>query len=105
MCLGRLCGQAAARARRAVKQRGRSLWPEFAVKVVPTVLIRAMGYEKNVIREMAILRQLSHPGVARMVRLHGAARSASPLTWSSPSPPPLGLFGWRSPGADGAFVR
>ena len=56
-----------ARERRAAKQRGRSVWPEFAVKVISTEKIREMGYEQNVAREIAILRQLSHPGVARMV--------------------------------------
>ncbi len=38
-----------------------------AFEIVSTERIIAEGYERNVTREIAILRQLSHPGIARMV--------------------------------------
>eukprot|EP00978_Attheya_sp_CCMP212_P012245 scaffold30437_cov45-Attheya_sp.AAC.4 len=54
-------------ARRIVKDRTRSNWPEFAVKIVSTQKIEELGYEKSINREIAILRTLSHPGIARLV--------------------------------------
>ena len=45
----------------------RSRWSEFAVKIVSTQKIVELGYEKSVQREMAILRHLSHPGIARLI--------------------------------------
>jgi len=52
----------------AIKEdKGRSVWPEFAVKIISTSTVAELGYEQNVIREIAILRNLSHPGIARMV--------------------------------------
>jgi hypothetical protein len=63
-----LAAAAKAKAQRAaVAQRGRSVWPEFAVKIVATEKIVAHGYAKNLVREIALLRTLSHPGIARMV--------------------------------------
>jgi serine/threonine protein kinase len=59
--------QAEARERRVQKQRGRSVWPEYAVKVISTEKIKEMGYEQNIVREIAVLRNLSHPGIARLV--------------------------------------
>ena len=57
-----------AKAERAAQARlGRSQWPEFAVKIVATEKIIAEGYGKNLVREIALLRTLSHPGIARMV--------------------------------------
>lgn len=47
--------------------RGRSEWPEYAVKVISTTRIEELGYEGSVSREIAVLRLLSHPGIARMV--------------------------------------
>ncbi|EJK74205.1 hypothetical protein THAOC_04131 [Thalassiosira oceanica] len=54
-------------ARRIVRSLTRSSWPEYAVKVVSTARIEELGYEASVEREIAVLRTLSHPGVARLV--------------------------------------
>lgn len=54
-------------ARRIVRDRTRSRWPEFAVKVVSTSKIEELGYERSISREIAILRTMTHPGVARLV--------------------------------------
>jgi serine/threonine protein kinase len=45
----------------------RSHWPEYAVKIISTQKIQEMGYEQSVQREIAILRVLSHPGIARLI--------------------------------------
>jgi serine/threonine protein kinase len=45
----------------------RSRWPEYAVKVVATEKIRELGYEASIQREIAVLRILAHPGIARLV--------------------------------------
>jgi serine/threonine protein kinase len=37
------------------------------VKVISTPRIQELGYEASVSREIAVLRMLSHPGIARMV--------------------------------------
>jgi serine/threonine protein kinase len=50
-----------------IRPPGRSEWPEYAVKVISTSKIRELGYEASVSREIAVLRLLSHPGIARMV--------------------------------------
>ena len=44
-----------------------SSWPEYAVKIIQASKIAAMSYRTSVIREMAVLQLLSHPGVARLV--------------------------------------
>jgi serine/threonine protein kinase len=49
------------------KTKSRSQWPEYAVKIISTEKIREMGYEASVQREIAVLRVLSHPGIARLV--------------------------------------
>ncbi|KAL7512700.1 hypothetical protein ACHAXN_009772 [Cyclotella atomus] len=54
-------------ARQIVKDRTRSKWPEYAVKVVSTQKIEEMGYEQSINREIAILRLLSHPGISRLI--------------------------------------
>ena len=54
-------------ARQIVKDRTRSYWPEFAVKIVSTEKISALGYEQSINREIAILRIMSHPGIARLI--------------------------------------
>ena len=41
--------------------KGRTVWPEFAVKIISSSKIAEFGYEKNVIREIAVLKTLSHP--------------------------------------------
>lgn len=43
------------------------LWPEYAVKVIKTELIRERSYEMSVQREITALQMLSHPGVARLI--------------------------------------
>ncbi len=54
-------------ARHIAKGTTRSHWSEYAVKVVDTAKVAAEGYERCVAREIAVLRLLSHPGIARMV--------------------------------------
>lgn len=46
---------------------GRSQWPSFAVKQVSTELMKRMGYEASVRREVTVLRAVQHPCVARLV--------------------------------------
>ena len=45
----------------------RSHWPEYAVKIVSTTKIIELGYAQSINREIATLRVLSHPGIARLV--------------------------------------
>lgn len=54
-------------ARRITKNSSRSKWEEYAVKVISISTIRREGYSRSVNREIAVLRQLSHPGVARLI--------------------------------------
>lgn len=54
-------------ARRIDKSKTRSHWAEYAVKIVSTQKIVEMGYEASVRREIAILRIMSHPGIARLI--------------------------------------
>ena len=54
-------------ARQIVKDKTRSHWPEFAVKIVSTQKIEALGYEQSINREIAILRTFSHPNIARLI--------------------------------------
>jgi serine/threonine protein kinase len=49
------------------RNKTRSNWAEFAVKVISTEKIQEFGYEFSVKREIAVLRMISHPGVARLV--------------------------------------
>jgi len=49
------------------RSRTRSHWAEYAVKIISTEKIKEMGYETSVQREVAVLRVLSHPGIARLV--------------------------------------
>ena len=49
------------------RSKTRSNWSEFAVKVISTAKIQEFGYEYSVKREIAVLRMLSHPGIARLV--------------------------------------
>ncbi|KAK1739503.1 3-phosphoinositide-dependent protein kinase [Skeletonema marinoi] len=54
-------------ARQILKDKTRSHWPEFAVKIVSTQKIEALGYEQSINREIAILRTISHPGISRLI--------------------------------------
>eukprot|EP00934_Nitzschia_sp_Nitz4_P006997 Nitzschia sp. Nitz4//scaffold27_size158506//49548//53105//NITZ4_002594-RA/size158506-processed-gene-0.231-mRNA-1//1//CDS//3329545470//6987//frame0 len=49
------------------RSKTRSHWDEYAVKVISTEKIKEMGYEASVQREVAVLRVISHPGIARLV--------------------------------------
>ena len=54
-------------ARQIVKDKTRSKWPEYAVKIVSTQKIEELGYEQSINREISILRVLSHPGISRLI--------------------------------------
>jgi serine/threonine protein kinase len=54
-------------ARRIVKSTTRSKWSEYAVKIISISTIKREGYERSVNREIAVLRNLSHPGIARLI--------------------------------------
>ena len=54
-------------ARMIDRTKTRSHWPEYAVKSIATEKIKAMGYEAPIQREIAVLRVLSHPCIARMI--------------------------------------
>lgn len=50
-----------------MKDKTRSHWPEYAVKIVSTQKIESLGYEQSINREIAILRSMSHPGISRLI--------------------------------------
>ena len=54
-------------ARRIDQTKTRSHWAEYAVKIISTEKIAEMGYEASVQREIATLRVMSHPGIARLI--------------------------------------
>lgn len=54
-------------ARHIDKLTTRSHWAEYAVKIISTQRIQEMGYEASVQREIAILRIMSHPCIARLI--------------------------------------
>ncbi|KAJ8609875.1 hypothetical protein CTAYLR_007498 [Chrysophaeum taylorii] len=45
----------------------RAHWPDFAVKVVSRQKVEFHRYEGSIAREICVLRELNHPGVARLV--------------------------------------
>jgi serine/threonine protein kinase len=49
------------------KGKPRAAWPEYAVKEISKEMLGEMSYETSAANEVAVLRTLSHPGVARMV--------------------------------------
>lgn len=49
------------------RARTRSHWSEYAVKIISTGKILELGYGPSVQREIAVLRMLSHPGIARLI--------------------------------------
>lgn len=54
-------------ARQITRDKTQSAWPEFAVKVISSAKIHEHHYMSSVVREMAALQMLSHPGVARLI--------------------------------------
>ncbi|GMI39075.1 hypothetical protein TrCOL_g3400 [Triparma columacea] len=54
-------------ARKITRGTSRSGWDEYAVKIISIKTIKENGYAKSVNREIAVLKHLSHPGVARLV--------------------------------------
>ena len=50
-----------------IQNKTQSSWPEYAVKIIHASKISELHYRSSVIREMAVLQLLSHPGVARLV--------------------------------------
>lgn len=49
------------------QDKSQSSWPEYAVKIVTSSKIQEFQYLASVVREMAVLQILSHPGIARLV--------------------------------------
>ncbi|RYE96772.1 MAG: hypothetical protein EOO41_04225 [Methanobacteriota archaeon] len=54
-------------AKRIAKGALPSTWAEYAVKIISTDIMRQLGYESSVQREMAVLSQLTHPNIVRLV--------------------------------------
>ena len=54
-------------ARHIQKGSSRSSWPEYAVKLISEEKIQELGYLSNVKREIAMLRVLTHPNIARLL--------------------------------------
>ncbi|KAL7580861.1 hypothetical protein ACA910_001130 [Epithemia clementina (nom. ined.)] len=54
-------------ARLIERNKTRSKWPEYAVKIVSMEKIRSLGYQASIKREIAVLHLLSHPGIARLI--------------------------------------
>lgn len=53
--------------KRVVPGLTQSGWPEFATKVISAETMARLGYERSVEREVAVLKRMTHPGVARLV--------------------------------------
>lgn len=49
------------------RDRPAAAWPEYAAKVLKRERIEELGYESAVRREILVLRELAHPGIARLV--------------------------------------
>ena len=54
-------------ARQIVRGSPRVVWPEFAVKMISAQTIEKDNYSDSIMREMAILQIISHPGYARLI--------------------------------------
>ena len=50
-----------------LKDKPRSQWPEYAVKIVSSKKIEELGYSSSINREISILSIMSHPNIARLV--------------------------------------
>ena len=53
--------------RKICRGRPRSEWPEYAVKIVSAETMNREGYRGSVVREMAVLQMVAHPGFSRLV--------------------------------------
>lgn len=53
--------------RHICRDRSRTAWPEYAIKIISAKKIAECNYTANVEREMAILHLLSHPGISRLI--------------------------------------
>ncbi|KAJ1635016.1 hypothetical protein T492DRAFT_588799, partial [Pavlovales sp. CCMP2436] len=49
------------------RTRSASAWPEYGAKVINKDTIASLGYEANVVREIAILRAMRHVSISRLV--------------------------------------
>lgn len=63
-------------ARMIVRGKSRSDWPEYAVKIISNDTVTKCEYGCAVIREMAVLQMVSHPGFARLISLFRYTHSA-----------------------------
>ena len=63
-------------ARMIVRGKSRSDWPEYAVKIISNDTVTKCEYGCAVIREMAMLQMVSHPGFARLISLFRYTHSA-----------------------------
>ena len=63
-------------ARMITRGKSRSGWPEYAVKIISGDTVTKCKYGCAVIREMAVLQMLSHPGFARLISLFRYTHSA-----------------------------
>lgn len=53
--------------RHITKGKTQSSWPEYAVKIIDTEKLVQYNYSLSVIREIAVLKILVHPNIARMI--------------------------------------
>ena len=63
-------------ARMIIRGKSRSEWPEYAVKIISKDTVTKCEYGSAVIREMAVLQMVSHPGFARLISLFRYTHSA-----------------------------
>ena len=63
-------------ARMIVREKSRSEWPEYAVKILSAETILRECYNGAAVREMAVLQSVAHPGFARLVSCFRYTKSA-----------------------------
>ena len=63
-------------ARMIVREKSRSEWPEYAVKILSAEMILKECYNGAAVREMAVLQSVAHPGFARLVSCFRYTQSA-----------------------------
>lgn len=54
-------------ARHITRDKPQQEWPEFAVKIISSSKISEHSYYFSTVREIALLKVLSHPGIARLI--------------------------------------